>query len=82
VLFKFTINKIAASAYIPRQVIAQGFHGEVNLVVGALTAVIVKPGTSKEKAIESLELIIANLKLSEGWEEPVAPLEPAEEPTP
>lgn len=79
-LFKIRINKVSATAYIPREIIAQGFHGEAKVVVGALTAVIIKPDTSKELAIQSLELTIAQLKLSEGWEP--AQAEPVETPTP
>lgn len=80
-LFKITVNKIAGTGYFPRQLIAQGFHGELNLVVGPLAAIMIKPGTTKEKAIESLELTIAALKLSEGegWEP--AQAEPVEAPT-
>ncbi len=62
---RITTNKSSGHTVIPRQMIQAGFKGQMDTIVGPLTLVIVKPGTSPEETVRGLELIIENIRLEQ-----------------
>lgn len=56
-------NERTGHCQIPRAVKDSGFQGLMEVIVGSLCLIFLKPGTSKEDAIKSLELVIEGLRL-------------------
>lgn len=48
--------------YMPKELVDDGFIGEVIIFPNAVTATIVRPGTALKDAIRSLERIVDDLK--------------------
>ncbi len=48
---------------IPKDLVDQGFVGEIDMIVNATTATIIKPGTSLEEIKKSLKLTIMEIDL-------------------
>lgn len=50
-------------AYLGKGVAADGYVGEIDALFNAVTITLIKPGTTTEDVIKSLELTIAGVKL-------------------
>lgn len=57
------IDKKTGFAYIPKDVRAEGFEGDVEVIANALTLTFIKPGVTLESAIKSLEIVLKDLAL-------------------
>jgi hypothetical protein len=60
---KITINPEARVAYIPKELIDQGFKGELDGYANAVTLTIVNPNTPLEDVERSLEIVLQDIKL-------------------
>ena len=56
--------------YMPTQLVKEGFKGDVDVYVNAVTITIVKPGTSLEDIEKSLKIILDDLALRKAQDEP------------
>ena len=50
-------------SYIPKELIEEGFIGEVEILADAFTATMLKPGISLNKIRESLELVLRDVEM-------------------
>lgn len=50
-------------SYIPKELIDEGFTGEVEILADAFTATLLKPGISLGRIKESLELVLKDIEL-------------------
>lgn len=53
-------------AYIPKELIDEGFTGEVELLANAKTATILHPEASLEEIEESLKIVLRDIRLRMG----------------
>jgi hypothetical protein len=53
-------------SYVPTELVEAGFSGEVDILTGAFTAVMIKPGTDDGEAIRSLSVTLQELGLTAG----------------
>lgn len=53
-------------AYLPDELLAEGFVGDLDVIADAFTATLIKPGTDESKVIESLTIVIKDLRLRAG----------------
>ena len=60
---KIVVNKDSKLAYIPRNLINEGYVGDVNTLANFNTVTLLRPGSTIDDQIESLELIIQDLKM-------------------
>lgn len=60
---KITINPEARIAYIPKELIDQGFQGEVDGYANAVTLTIVSPNAALEDVERSLEIVLEDIRL-------------------
>ncbi len=59
----FKVHKDAKTIYLTKDLVAEGFDGELEGFANACTFVLVKPRTTLDQAIESLETTIRDLRL-------------------
>ena len=57
------INKEARVAYIPKELIDQGLHGEMDGYANAVTLTIVNPNTPLEEVERSLKIVLDDIRL-------------------
>jgi hypothetical protein len=78
---KIVVNKDSKLAYIPRNLIDEGYIGDVVTLANFNTVTLLRPGSTIDDQIESLELITQDLKMRKRAEEAekVKILEPLEE---
>lgn len=50
-------------AYIPEELIREGFEGEVDILSDAFTATLIKPNTSWKQIKKSLELMLKDVEM-------------------
>jgi hypothetical protein len=50
-------------SYIPRELINEGFTGEVEILADAFTATLLKPGVPLEQIKRSLQLVLEDVNL-------------------
>jgi len=60
---KIRIDGKTGFAYIPKELREDGFVGDAELLLNALTLVLIKPGVSLERARESLKVILKDIEL-------------------
>lgn len=60
---KISINQQTGIVYIPRDLVSNGYHGEVDILINAVTATLIKPGTDLKSVIRSLEITIQDIEL-------------------
>ncbi len=60
---KIVINESSQLAYIADDIIKEGYKGDVEALMNFNTITLLRPGSSLEDQIESLELIISDLRL-------------------
>ena len=60
-----SINKNTRLAYIPSDIIKEGFKGDVEIIFNFNTAVMLRPGSVVEDQLESLESLITDIKARE-----------------
>lgn len=53
-------------SYIPKELIDEGFVGEVEILADAFTATLLKPGVALEEIEKSLEIILQDVRLRMG----------------
>ena len=58
---KFKINAKAQIAYIPDDLIAEGWGGDIDGFADALTITLVKPGASLDQIKRSLQLVLRDI---------------------
>lgn len=59
----FRVHKDAQTIRLANDIVAEGFDGELEGFIGAVTLTLLKPGTSLTLAIESLQGTISELQL-------------------
>lgn len=50
-------------SYIPKELVDEGFIGEVMILADAFTATMLKPGIPLDKIKESLEIVLKDIEL-------------------
>ena len=60
---KININPTARIAYLPKDIIEQGWNEEVDAFANAFTITLIKPGVSLAQAKRSLELVLQDMKM-------------------
>ena len=55
---KVSVNKIARTIYIPKDIIEDGLEGDCDAYADAFTFTVVKPGASLSQVKRSLELVL------------------------
>jgi len=59
----FRVHKDAKTIRLTKDLVAEGFDGELEGFMNACTFILVKPNTTLDEAIESLETTIQDLRL-------------------
>lgn len=59
----FKVHKNAKTIRLTKDLVAEGFDGELEGFMNACTFILVKPNTTLDEAIESLETTIQDLRL-------------------
>ncbi len=59
----FKVHKDAKTIRLTKDLVAEGFDGELEGFMNACTFILVKPDTTLDEAIESLETTIKDLRL-------------------
>lgn len=59
-------NEKNPRAYLPRELIDEGFSGEVEILANAFTATIVKPKSTLEQIEKSLNIVLQDVRLRMG----------------
>jgi hypothetical protein len=72
----FRVHQRAKTIRLTKDLIDEGFDGQLEGFANACTFVLVKPGTTLDQAIESLETIIRDMNLRKKLEQNV-PRQPA-----
>ncbi len=62
----FAPSKKPYRVYLPDELLAEGFIGNLDIIADAFTATIIKPGTDEGKVIDSLAIVIKDLGLRAG----------------
>lgn len=57
------INPVTKLGYIPKDLIDAGYVGDVEVLINAVTATIIKPGTDLQSVKRSLEITIQDIEL-------------------
>jgi len=60
---KIKINPEARIAHIPKEIIDQGFEGEVDAYANAITLTLVSPNTPLKEVERSLEIVLEDIRL-------------------
>ena len=60
---KISINQQTGIVYIPKDLVSNGYHGDVDILINAVTATLIKPGTDLKSVIRSLEITIQDIEL-------------------
>lgn len=60
---KISINPVTGIAYIPKDLLNSGYSGDVEILINAVTATIIKPNTDLNSVKRSLEITIQDIKL-------------------
>jgi len=60
---KIKINPEARIAHIPKEIIDQGFEGEVDAYANAITLTLVSPNKSLKEVERSLEIVLDDIRL-------------------
>jgi hypothetical protein len=60
---KIRINPATGLAYIPNDLVKSGYVGDVDIIIHAVTATIIKPGTDLSLVKRSLEIAILDIDL-------------------
>jgi len=66
---KITINPKARIAHIPKELIDQGFKGDVDGYANAVTLTLVNPKTPLEQVEQSLRIVLDDISLRRKMEE-------------
>ena len=66
---KIRINPKAKIAYIPGELIDQGFEGELDSYANAITLTMVKPDASLEEIERSLNIVLDDIRFRRELEE-------------
>ena len=61
----FKVHKSAKTIRLTKDLVGDGFKGELQGYANSCTLVLLRPGTSLETAVEALEAIIQDLRLRE-----------------
>ena len=59
---KIVVNRIARIAYIPKELIDQGFSGELDGYADAVTLTIVNPNTPLKDVERSLKIVLRDIR--------------------
>lgn len=59
---KIVINKNSNLAYIPKEMVEEGFSGEIELLREIHSVVLIRPGSTSDEVIDSLKHIINKIK--------------------
>jgi uncharacterized protein YheU (UPF0270 family) len=60
---KIRINPITCLGYIPKDLVDNGYTGDVDILINAVTATLIKPGTDLQSVKRSLEITIQDIDL-------------------
>jgi hypothetical protein len=60
---KISINASTGIVYIPKDLVNSGYVGEVEILINAVTATLIKPGTDLKAVRKSLEITIQDIDL-------------------
>lgn len=60
---KISINSQTGISYIPKDLVSNGYVGEVEILINAVTATLIKPGTDLSSVKRSLEITIQDIEL-------------------
>lgn len=60
---KISINQQTGIVYIPKDLVSNGYYGDVDILINAVTATLIKPGTDLKSVIRSLEITIQDIEL-------------------
>ncbi len=60
---KLKINKESKTLYVPKEMIDDGYEGEVEALLNARTVTIMHPDASLEEVRKSLEIVLEDVKL-------------------
>ena len=66
---KIKVNPEARIAYIPKELIDQGLHGDLDGYANAVTLTIVNPDTPLEDVERSLQIVLDDIKFRKSLEE-------------
>ena len=66
---KIKVHDKSGMAYFPDELRNEGFTGELEGVPNAYSMLLIKPGASTERVLESLELIKKDIKMRAKYEE-------------
>ena len=62
---KIKINREANVAYIPKDLVEDGFRDDCDAYADAFTLTVVKPGTSLNQIKRSLQLVLQDIEMRE-----------------
>ena len=60
---KISINPQTGISYIPKDLVSNGYIGDVEILINAVTATLIKPGTDLQSVKRSLEITIQDIEL-------------------
>lgn len=60
---KISINPQTGISYIPKDLVSNGYVGDVEILINAVTATLIKPGTNLSSVKRSLEITIQDIEL-------------------
>ena len=60
---RISINPVTGIVYIPKDILNSGYAGEVEVLINAVTATLIKPGTDLQSVKRSLEITIQDIDL-------------------
>jgi uncharacterized protein YheU (UPF0270 family) len=60
---RISINPVTGIVYIPKDILHSGYSGEVEILINAVTATLIKPGTDLQSVKRSLEITIQDIDL-------------------
>lgn len=63
---KIRINPKTQLAYIPDEIIREGFVDDVDAYANAITVTLVKPNSSLEEVEQSLQIVLQDIRLRMG----------------
>lgn len=60
---KISINPQTGISYIPKDLVSNGYSGDVEVLINVVTATLIKPGTDLLSVKRSLEITIQDIDL-------------------
>ena len=66
---KIRINPKTQLAYIPDEIVQEGFTDDVDAYANAITVTLVKPNSSLEEVEQSLQIVLRDIRLRMGKRE-------------